>query len=72
MNYWKTNTQALQSAFFARTGLDLCDLPDIVCMDDIGIVSDRIQTRAEIAECLEYLMEEHAAVDDSFADAFGF
>jgi len=72
MNYWKINTQALESAFFAKTGLDLCDLPDIVCLDDIGIESERIQTRAEIAECLEYLMEVHAEDSSLFADAFGF
>ena len=72
MNYWQMNVQAIEFAFLVKTGMELCDLPDIVCMDEIGIVDDRQQTREEIAECLDYLMEIHADDCSLFAEAFGF
>ena len=68
MNHWQMNVQALERAFYNAMHLDLADMPDIVCLDDVGILDDRPMTSAEIADALDILLEYHLDDDSALGE----
>jgi len=68
MSYWKSNVRALERAFVRAMQMHPADMPDIVCLEDVGIVDDQPMTSDEIADALDILLEYHLDDDSAFGE----